>query len=409
MEADKNNAKPSKADMVRAYLKSNPKASPSKVAAALKKDGLDVSAKYVGQIRSRDRKSNKGAKGGTNGSRRSGFGPRAFPANSLEEALQVPRALKDHNGGNPWSPEELANALGVSAKVNKFYYLTASSRDYGLTVGTRNSALVELAPLGDSLVYAPSPEDETRMVWEAFFNVSVFKQVYDYYDDGELPDHKYLKNTLESTFNIEPKHHDDFIKVYKSGKQFAEGFGSSGAKQSTSRASGDGTSGPHHVVVGKPAKKTGQVAFVIMPFSEKLDLYSTGFYREVLRSLITPAAVEAGFNVETAMREGSDIIQSTIVKELLAADLVIADLSDHNPNVLFELGLRMAEEKPTALIRAKGTKPIFDVDNMLRVYDYNPNLWKSTLEIDLPKLASHIRATWESRDSAVTYMQLLKG
>jgi nucleoside 2-deoxyribosyltransferase len=61
--------------------------------------------------------------------------------------------------------------------------------------------------------------------------------------------------------------------------------------------------------------------------------------------------VNAGFVVETAKRQGSDVIQSTISNELLDADLVIADLTDHNPNVLFELGLRIAEEKPVALIK----------------------------------------------------------
>ena len=88
---------------------------------------------------------------------------------------------------------------------------------------------------------------------------------------------------------------------------------------------------------------------------------------------------------------------------------MIADLSDHNPNVLFELGVRMAHDKPIALIRAEGTAAIFDVDNMLRVLDYNPNLWKSTLEIDLPKLTTHIQAVWESRESTNTYMKILRG
>src|SRR5581483_10657825 len=102
------------------------------------------------------------------------------------------------------------------------------------------------------------------------------------------------------------------------------------------------------------------------------------------------------------------MIHSTIVNDLLAADLVIADLTEHNPNVLFELGLRMAFEKPTALIRARGTSPIFDVDNLLRVYDYDPNLWKSRIELDLPKLSAQIKGTWDSRDSGPTYMKLLK-
>src|SRR5450759_2211376 len=111
----------------------------------------------------------------------------------------------------------------------------------------------------------------------------------------------------------------------------------------------------------------------MMPFVEKTAERSKGFFQEVLRSLFTPAGVAAGFNVETANRQGSDVIESTIVNELLDADLVIADLTDHNPNVLFELGLRMAVEKPVALVKAAGTGKVFDVDNMLRVFEYQPN------------------------------------
>ena len=144
-----------------------------------------------------------------------------------------------------------------------------------------------------------------------------------------------------------------------------------------------------------------------MPFREKTSSYTAGFFDEVLKHLITPAAVKAGFRVETANKKGSDIIQSTIVNKLDTAELVIADLTEHNPNVLFELGWRMAHDKPVALIRAKGTGAIFDVDHMLRVHDYNPCLWKSTLDQDVPGLSEHIKATWDNKDKDKSYRKLL--
>ncbi len=91
----------------------------------------------------------------------------------------------------------------------------------------------------------------------------------------------------------------------------------------------------------------------------------------------------------------------------ITADLVLADLTEHNPNVLFELGMRMARDQPVALVRAKGTGPIFDVDNMLRVEEYSPNLWPSTVTSDVPNLTSHVEAAWASRGSSKTYMQIL--
>ena len=91
------------------------------------------------------------------------------------------------------------------------------------------------------------------------------------------------------------------------------------------------------------------------------------------------------------------------------ADLVIADLTEHNPNVLFELGMRIAgEDKPVVLIKADGTGPLFDVDNMLRVFEYNPNLWQTTVEKDMPNLRDFIKGAWDNRASEKSYMNILR-
>lgn len=331
---------------------------------------------------------------------------RPFPGVTLEDALRIPRVIKDINGGNPWPPAEVARALdGMSARADKFWYLSAGARDYGLTIGTRDTEAIALAPLGRDLVYATSPQVEIQSLREAFFKVVVFKSVYDYYQGGSLPDLQYLQNTLESVFHVPPQYHDQFVTIYSANCSFLQATETRLGIKPEVRPREEA---PHSIIVGEPKGKVAKVAFVIMPFLEKTDRYPKGFFEEVLRSLITPAAVAAGFKVETAKREGSDLIHSTIVNDLLAADLVIADLTEHNPNVLFELGLRMASEKPTALIRARGTPPIFDVDNLLRVLDYDPNIWPSTIDADTPRLSSHIQGTWDGRAEATTYMQLLR-
>lgn len=332
--------------------------------------------------------------------------PRPFPSVSLEEALKIPQLIKEKNGGNPWPPAEVAKALGSTAKSNKMWYVSSSARDYGLTVGTRDTPQIEITPLGREVVYAPSKEAEAQSVKKAFFNVEVFKKVFDYYNDGNLPELEYLNNTLTSTFGVSPEHHTDFHKIFTENLSFLARFPNNAAANTSSTAYTPEK--PHSIIVGQPAKGKGVKAFVAMPFNEKTGKYPAGFYAEVLKSLITPAGVKAGFEVVTAKRDGSDVIQATIVNNLLDADLVIVDLSDHNPNVLFELGLRMANDKPIALIRAIGTPPIFDVDHLLRVFEYDPNLWKSTIEQDIPRLTEHIRATWENRETRKTYMKILR-
>jgi hypothetical protein len=71
--------------------------------------------------------------------------------------------------------------------------------------------------------------------------------------------------------------------------------------------------------------------------------------------------------------------------EFLEADLVLAGLTVHNPNLLFELGIRIAEDKPVVLVRAKGTGRIRDIDQVLRIEDYRPNLWPATVAEGTPE------------------------
>lgn len=336
--------------------------------------------------------------------------PRPYPPITLDRAIIVAQQLKVKNGGNPWATEDVAVAVGFGAKTNEFYYLTAASRDFGLTEGTRNTAQISLTDLGRKLVYARTPEEELAAKKEAFFRIEIFKKVLDYYKGSDLPEMKYLGNTLEREFHLAPEYHEEFSQVFRENCEFL-GI-TSGSQESVSDQSAAALNevpiAKPTVTMGEPKATTNLKAFVIMPFTEKDEQRPKGFFTEVLRSLITPAGVDAEFRVETANRQGSDLIQSTIINDLLDADLVIADLTDHNPNVLFELGIRMAQDKPVALIKASGTGRIFDVDNMLRVFEYNSNLWRTTIEKDLPELASHIKASWENRDQERSYMKILR-
>ena len=360
------------------------------------------------------KRSAKTAKAGSSGGGSAAASPRrAFPRASLEEAIRIPQVLKDKNGGNPWSPDEVAKALDLSKTTNTFFYIAAAARDFGLTDGGRDSAQIALTDLGRDLVYAPSKDAEAQLKRKAFQNVDLFVRVLDYYKGSRLPEMKYLGNTLEKEFGIHRDHHEEFSELFKKNCEYlgiGEGYGTSGSTPGggATGASVEPSPARDTVTLAEPESETGLKCFVIMPFRERTDRYAQGFFDEVLRSLIAPAGRKAGFTVATANRQGTEVIHSTIINDLLDADLVVADLTEHNPNVLFELGMRMAHDKPVALIRAKGTGPVFDVDNMLRVYEYDPNLWASTVERDQPKLKEHIEATWKNRDKQDTYLKLLR-
>lgn len=329
---------------------------------------------------------------------------RNYPIVTVEKSLIIAQKLKEKNGGNSWSPNEVKKAIEVG-DTSKFFYITQASRDFGFTIGTRDTREIGLTDFGRSVVYAPNSEVEKKLKIEAFLKIEIFKEVLNYYKGSQLPEMKYLSNTLEDKFKLAPEFHEEFSSI------FSENCKDLGINNGNPlNAIEPGQIKQPTIIVGetKKNKKDNLKAFVIMPFIERNNSRPVGFFKEVLDNLLIPAGIEAGFNVETANKQGSDVIQSTIINDLLEADLVIADLTDHNPNVLFELGLRMAHDLPIALIKSKDTGRIFDVDNMLRVYEYNQNLWKSTIETDIVQLVEHFKAVWDNKDSEQTYMKILR-
>ena len=231
----------------------------------------------------------------------------------------------------------------------------------------------------------------------------------EYYKGSNLPEMKYLGNTLQKEFGLVPETHEDFSRIFRENCKFLGiTSGTVVVPPENPKESDAAPTSPGTVTLAEPTGASRLTAFVIMPFVERDPKHAAGFFPEVLRSLITPAAKDSGFTVKTANRQGSDLIQSTIVNDLMEADLVVADLTEHNPNVMFELGVRMAEDKPVVLIKAQGTGPLFDIDNMLRVFEYSPNLWQTTIEKDLPLLREFIKGAWENRASDKTYIKILR-
>ncbi|MBO0407442.1 hypothetical protein [Aeromonas hydrophila] len=56
-----------------------------------------------------------------------------------------------------------------------------------------------------------------------------------------------------------------------------------------------------------------------------------------------------------------NIIQKNIVRNLFSDDIIICDVSSRNPNVMFELGIRLTFDKPVVIIKDKETPFVFDV------------------------------------------------
>ncbi len=82
-----------------------------------------------------------------------------FPRATLEQALNVPMAFKEYHGGNPWGTDEVRKAVGTVGSGNAWFYLTAASRDYGFTSGTRDTPKIQLEELGKGYRLRSQPRD----------------------------------------------------------------------------------------------------------------------------------------------------------------------------------------------------------------------------------------------------------
>lgn len=101
--------------------------------------------------------------------------------------------------------------------------------------------------------------------------------------------------------------------------------------------------------------------FVIMPFS-KTQSCTEQKWTEIFEYIIKPAVEESGlgYDCERSVAERENIIKG-ILEALNSANVVIADLTDNNPNVFYELGVRHTLANRTILI-AQGEKHIpFDL------------------------------------------------
>lgn len=107
----------------------------------------------------------------------------------------------------------------------------------------------------------------------------------------------------------------------------------------------------------------------------------------LLSSVIRPALDPLGFRVEAAheiAEPGS--ITSQIIERLLDWDLVIANLTGLNANVMYEVGVRHSVGKPIIVIAEEGTDLPFDVQDERTVFYVNDMRGVDELRGKLPRI-----------------------
>lgn len=126
--------------------------------------------------------------------------------------------------------------------------------------------------------------------------------------------------------------------------------------------------------------KEKERCFVIMPISDQGD-YPMEHFTKVYEQIIKPAVEEAGYE---AYRVDENNICDSIINKIFNAiqdcPMAICDLSNRNPNVLYELGLRQAYDKPVVLIQDDKTQKIFDVSGISTVFYKSARMYEDVME-----------------------------
>ncbi len=136
---------------------------------------------------------------------------------------------------------------------------------------------------------------------------------------------------------------------------------------------------------------------IIMPISNS-ENYTKKHWEEVKEYISESVDNIKAFKskIQLVSEPGSNVIHQNIVKNLKISDIIICDISDHNPNVLFELGIRIAFNKPIIIIKDDYTEFLFDT-SIIEHLEYPKNLhvykmmnFKKKLERKIIKIYNQI-------------------
>jgi len=396
-----------KAQAVRDYMKKNKRAKPAAVAEALAAQGIDVKAAYVRNVVSKTKKASKKARGKGPQERKTAQGKGqswTFPKNTLEEAILIPRAIEEKNAGNPMTANGLARAVGFrQAQDWRFLDQLRSANLYGLVSGSGKTAIVQIVKLGQDIVAPSSPKDRQMALLAAFNKVEGFKAAAEFYGNKKIPEDEFFLNTLTREFKVPRERVDVFAEVFMSNLEYLRAFDVPQTTDSPKAVVADAaaaSSKPESIIYGRRLAKKPRprefldTCFVMMPFGEWFDKY----YQEIF----VPAIKEAGFEpVRADELFSTGTVVEQIWEQIRKARVLLADLSDRNANVFYELGLAHAAIKPVVFVAPQVDDVPFDLRHLrVILYDIREPYWADQLR---ERITDYLRNAQKEPDKSIPH------
>jgi hypothetical protein len=299
--------------------------------------------------------------------------------------------------------------------------VTASSK-YGFTQGGYQAEYLELTSDG---YIAFNPEESAVKRLKAKFGLIIegneyFYQIYENYKNMKLPIKSVIidflkEKDLEDAFReagaelfISNAKYLGIIKVLAGAERL---ISIEQAIEELNMNDEDENSEANSIVFAvkeettindnKSEKDWSKICFYITPIgSEKSE--ERNHSDLFLESIVAPALQEFGFSVIRADQISTPgMITSQIIDYIYNAELVITDLSFHNPNVFYELSLCHTTKKPTVHIIRKCDSIPFDINDFrtITIDDSSIYILIPSLDTYRNQIAQQVRQLLENPDS----------
>lgn len=145
---------------------------------------------------------------------------------------------------------------------------------------------------------------------------------------------------------------------------------------------------------------------IVMPISA-IDSCTAEHWRDV-KAILYEAIEESGHSPQLVSdAEEVGIIQKRIIQNLYENPIVVVDVSAKNPNVMFELGMRLAFDRPTVIVKDDKTSYSFDTSPVEHL-TYPRDLRFGQIVDFKEALAEKIRATCQRAKDDPQYTTFLK-
>ena len=319
-----------------------------------------------------------------------------YPRHSVEKSLRIPRAILDQNAGKDCTDKDAAKFSKLSF-AGPFRVELSSSIKYGFLERPKKG-YVGITSLGKKVLRPQKLDEKLEGYRAAIMNAPEISSVYKHYRGENLPDTQFLNNSLMDKFGIPEDKLKEFTTLFLESLETAELIEKHGTKIRILDISADGikkTEKSSEIKkLGKDIKiDENDTCFVIMPFIPPIGEYYSQIYE--------PAIEKAGLK---SIRADDDIfatgkIINQIWNGINAARILVAELTDRNPNVFYELGLAHALNKPVVLVSSNQEDVPFDLHHIRVIYyDVKDPFWGEKL---IEKVAENILSAIKNPEEAL--------